>query len=209
MNNFPLTNRSLGLLGFLGAHYMLVAPMLSMRYPTLAQTAFDGLIGLFFMLTWMGSLVGLIRLKAVGRSGFGRFIIRANLITLTVANVWNIYQAIEPNANTLLYKILDAFWPISMVMMLLVGIAVARVGTLRGWRRYVPLAVGMWLPLTALTGKLMGLALVNMAANADNAMLYVMVLSGLYASVCWSLLAYLVLSTPQPQPIRRIEAILV
>lgn len=72
-----------------------------MRYPALAQSAFDGLVGLFFMLTWMGSLIGFIRLNATGRSGFGRFIVRANLVTLTLANVWNSYPAIDPNANTL------------------------------------------------------------------------------------------------------------
>lgn len=175
-----------------------------MRYPGLAQSAFDGLIGLVFMLTWMGSLVGLIRLNATGQSRFGRFIIRANLLTLTVANIWNIYQAIEPNANTLLFRVLDAFWPISMVMMLLVGLTVACAGTLRSWRRYVPLAVGLWLPLTALLGKLMGLNPMNMAIDADKGTLYILVVSGVYASVCWSLLAYVVWSEPEPQPGRLI-----
>ena len=209
MNQFPLTNRTLGTLGFLGAHYLLIAPLLPMRYPALAQSAFDGLVGLFFMLTWMGSLVGLIRLNATGRSGFGRFIIRANLATLALANVWNIYEAIEPNANTLVYRVLDMFWPISMVMMLLVGITVARVGILRGWRRYVPLAVGLWLPFTMILGKAMGLALVNMSAQAADGTLYILLISGVYASVCWCLLGYVVWSTPKAQPIRRIEAILV
>ena len=72
-----------------------------MRYLALAQSAFDGLVGLFFMLTSMGSLIGLIRPNATGRSGFGRFIVRTNLVTLTLANVLNSYQAIDPNANTL------------------------------------------------------------------------------------------------------------
>ncbi|MCK8493742.1 hypothetical protein M0L20_17880 [Spirosoma sp. RP8] len=201
MNQFTLTNRTLGAIGLLGAHYMLIAPLLPMRYPALAQSAFDGLVGLFFMLTWMGSLVGLIRLNATGNSSFGYFMIRLNLLTLAIANIWNIYQALDPNANTVLYRILDAFWPICMVVMLLVGIIVVRAGTLRGWRRYVPLAVGMWLPLTALVGKLMGSALVHMDAVADNGTLYILLISGAYASICWSLLAYLVWTTPQPQPI--------
>lgn len=208
--NIPLTNRTFGLLGYMGAHYMLISPLGQMCYPALDHTAFDGLIGLFFMLTWMGSLVGLIRLKATGRSRFGRFIVRANLATLALANVWNIYQAIEPHANTRLYWFLDAFWPISMVVMLLVGITVVRVSVLRGWRRYVPLAVGLWLPLTALLGKLLSLPLFNMSAAGGDASLYILVISGLYASVSWCSLAYLVRSTPMPhQPIRRIEAILV
>ncbi len=207
MNNFPFSNRTLGILGFLGAHYMLIAPLLPIRYPALAQSAFDGLIGLLFMLTWMGSLLGLIRLNVMGHSSFGRFIIRANLVTLALANIWNLYQAIDPNANTILYRVLDLFWPISMVMMLVVGIMVVRVGTLRGWRRYVPLAVGLWLPLTALLGKLMGIALGNIEAQAVDSTQYVLVLSGVYASIGWCSLAYLIWSTPEPQPMRQIEAI--
>lgn len=207
MNTFSLSNRTLGTLGFWGAHYILLAPLLPMQYPALAQSAFDGLLGLGFMLTWMGSLLGLIRLQATGHSAFGHWVIRANLITLTLANVWNIYQAIAPNANTLLYRILDTFWPISMGMMLLVGITVARVGKLHGWRRYVPLAVGLWLPLTALLGKLMSLSLVNMGASTEGSILYILIGSGLYASLSWSLLAYVVWSQPTPQPMDRLQAI--
>ncbi len=207
MHKFPLSNRTLGTLGFLGAHYMLLAPLLPMRYPALAQSAFDGLLGLAFMLSWMGSLLGLMRLQATGQSTFGHWILRANLVTLTLANVWNIYQAIAPNANTLVYRLLDLFWPISMGMMLLVGIAVARVGKLGGWRRYVPLAVGLWLPLTALLGKLMSLPLFNMGTSAQDGTLYILLGSGLYASVSWCLLAYVVWSQPTLQPLYRTEAI--
>lgn len=209
MNKFPLINRTLGTIGFIGAPLMLLGPLLPIIYPALEKTAFDGLSGLVFMLTWMGCLVGLIRLNATGNSAFGRFIIRANLATLTLANCWNIYQAIEPGANTPLYWFLDAFWPISMVMMLLVGITVARVGRLRGWRRYVPLAVGLWLPLTAFVGKLMSLPLVNMSANGSDANQFAMIFSGIYATICWGLLAYLVRITRQPVRAGRIEAILV
>lgn len=156
------------------------------------------------MLTWMGSLLGLIRLNVMGHSSFGRFIIRANLVTLAIANIRNLYQAFDPNANTILYWVLNLFWPTSMLM---AGILVARVGTLRGWRRYVPLAVGLWLPLTALLGKLMGIALGNIEAQAVDSTQYVLVLSGVYASIGWCSLAYLIWSTPEPQPMRQIEAI--
>ncbi|UFH57688.1 hypothetical protein [Spirosoma sp. KNUC1025] len=61
MNTFPVSNRPLGTLGFLGAHYMVLAPLLPMRFPALAQSAFDGLLELAFMLSWMGRLLGLIR----------------------------------------------------------------------------------------------------------------------------------------------------
>lgn len=191
MNHFPLTNRTLGILGLVSAPFLSVGMLLTELYPALKQTAFDGLSGLFFMLPWMGCLVGLLRLRATGDTAFGRNIILANLATLTLANAWNLYNAVQPWANTPLFFFLDAFWPISMLAMLLVGITAVGAGTLPGWRRYVPLAVGLWLPFTALVGTLAGLLIPASGLLA-------MSLSGLYATVCWGLLAYIVLTTPQP-----------
>ena len=199
MNRFPLSNRTLGTLGIINAPFLLISMILIERYPDLKKTAFDGLSGLIFMLPWMGSLLGLIRLNATGSSAFGRWIIRINLVTLTLANFWNIYNAVEPWANTPLFWFLDAFWPISMLAMLVVGITVARVGVLSGWQRYVPLAVGLWLPFTALAGELIGVILPAVAPlSAPHSMLYAMITSGVYAAVCWGLLAYIVRTTPQP-----------
>lgn len=178
---------------------MLIGMLLMEQIPELKKTAFDGLSGLVFMLPWMGSLVGLMRLKATGYSSFGRWIIPANLLTLTLANCWNMYNAIEPWAGTPLFWFLDAFWPISMLTMLLVGITVAREGVLQGWLRYVPLAVGLWLPFTALLGKLTALLLPRLAPSiASGGMLIALTLSGVYATVCWGALGYLVRTVPEP-----------
>ncbi|WP_461117348.1 hypothetical protein [Spirosoma jeollabukense] len=195
-----MNNRTLGTFGLAGAPAFLLSMLLPVLYPGLAKTAFDGLSGFVFMLTWMASLVGLIRLNATGNSFFGRFIIRANLVTLTLANFWNIYQAIQPWANTRLYWFLDAFWPISMLTMLLVGITIARVGRLQSWKRYVPLAVGLWLPITALTSSLAGLPMFAGPAQQFDSKFYTMLFSGLYSAVCWGLMAYVVRSTVEYKP---------
>ncbi|GAB3490372.1 hypothetical protein GCM10027341_02030 [Spirosoma knui] len=194
MNTLPLNNRTLGTTGLICAPFMMISMLLMEQFPDLKKTAFDGLSGLVFMLPWMGSLVGLLRLNAAGNSLFGRWIIPANLITLTLANCWNVYNAVEPWAGTPLFWFLDAFWPISMLTMLLVGITVARAGVLQGWRRYVPLAVGLWLPVTALAGKLTELIVSPGAAGGT---LIAMSISGIYGTVCWGLMAYLVRTTPQ------------
>jgi Na+-translocating ferredoxin:NAD+ oxidoreductase RnfE subunit len=46
-----------------------------------------------------------------------------------------------------MFFILDLFWPLSNVFMLVLGIVIAIKGVLKGWRRYVVLAVGLWLPV--------------------------------------------------------------
>ena len=204
LNNFPVSNRTLGTLGLIGAPTMLIGIVLPMYFPYLKNTSFDGLSSLFFMLTWMGSLVGLNRLKATGNSFVGRTIIQVNLVTITFANGWNIYQAIAPNANTPLYWFLDAFWPISMVAMFLVGLTVVRAHNLRGWQRYVPLSVGLWLPLSALIGNLLAMIPSGWISTVD-ASHYGQFFSGFYAALGWGTLAYIVRLTPQSFQITRFQ----
>lgn len=184
----------------------MIGMLLMEQFPELKKTAFDGLSGIVFMLPWMGSLVGLIRLEATGHSVFGRWIIPANLLTLTLANCWNVYNAITPWANAPLFWFLDAFWPISMLTMLVVGTTIAWVGKLQGWVRYVPLAVGLWLPFTILVSQLTNKALtISLSSNSSGSMPIALILSGLYATGCWGLMGYLVRTVPHTQHAEMVE----
>ncbi len=69
--------------------------------------------------------------------------------------------------------------------MLVVGITVIKAKVLTGWKRYVPLVVGLWFPLTMLTMALAG-------RNAQ-----IMVFVPYYTAVAWSSLAIVVLTTRQ------------
>ncbi|UFH56837.1 hypothetical protein [Spirosoma sp. KNUC1025] len=107
-----------------------------------------------------------------------------SLVSLVLADIWNVYEIILPNHNTWLYYFLDSFWPISNVVMLGVGIAVVRAGRLTGWKRYVPLLCGLWLPLTILltfTLPAVGFALSNG-----------------YTLIAWTLLAIVVRTSHKP-----------
>lgn len=93
--------------------------------------------------------------------------------------------------------------------MLLIGITVALAGRLPGWRRYVPLAVGLWLPVTILMGTLPD----QIGVSKPTALPYTMLLSGIYATVGWGLLAYVIRSNyrtgrsgGKEQPQRRPDA---
>jgi hypothetical protein len=67
-----------------------------------------------------------------------------------------------------------------------VGIAVIAARGLPGWRRYVPLAAGLWFPFTVLC-----MALLGSWEAAKPA-------SSLYTAVAWTVLAVVVLTTPAP-----------
>jgi hypothetical protein len=96
---------------------------------------------------------------------------------LGLANVSNLYQMLLPGHSSALFFALDAFWPLSNLAMVVVGIAVIGAKVLSGWRRYVPLAVGLWFPLTML-----GVALVG---RTSPYLFYV----PYYSALAWMLLA--------------------
>jgi hypothetical protein len=54
----------------------------------------------------------------------------------------------ERDYSNPLFAALDACWPLSNVWMLAIGITALRARVLHGWKRYVPLIVGLWFPIT-------------------------------------------------------------
>jgi hypothetical protein len=94
-----------------------------------------------------------------------------------LANVSNLYKLLLPDYASPLFFAFDLFWPLSNLAMVVVGIAVIRAKGLPGWRRYVPLAVGLWFPLTML-----GVVLVG---RTSPYLFYV----PYYSAIAWTLLA--------------------
>jgi hypothetical protein len=121
--------------------------------------------------------VALHRLGAAGKSRFGRILLPVVMVMLGLANVSNLYKLLLPDYQSALFFAFDMFWPLSNLAMLVVGIAVIRAKKLPGWRRYVPLAVGLWFPLTML-----GVALVG---RTSPYLFYV----PYYSALAWTLLA--------------------
>jgi hypothetical protein len=191
-----MNNRILGIAALIGAPFLCINTYIhvqdmgggKMVYNT---TSLSGFFDLLYISGWLCSIIGLQRLGAAGYDRFGRIIIPVSLITLGLADCWNVYEMILPNHNTILYRILDAFWPISNVVMLGVGIAVVRAKQLSGWRRFAPLACGLWLPVTALTG------VIPMPGNMG---LHV---SNLYSAITWALLALVILTSRESE--RRLQ----
>jgi hypothetical protein len=87
---------------------------------------------------------------------------------------------LQVGLHTKLYFILDLFWPVSNIWMLATGLTVVTAKRLQGRMRYVPLIVGLWVPVT--------LPLIGIWGMQSPAML----ISGLYSTVAWTLLGVVV-----------------
>jgi hypothetical protein len=126
-------------------------------------------------------------LGALGKGRFGTILFTLQIIFLSLAQLWNLYELLQPGAGTRLYYLLDMFWPVSNLCMFVTGLTIAIKGYVKGWKRYMPLAAGFWLPLgvmnwaifsrtagmllftniySAVTWALMGLAVVLLAREA-------------------------------------------
>jgi hypothetical protein len=178
-----MNNKTLGTLALAGAPFLGLGMTVEQLYKPLHDSWFTGIWGLLYISAWLCSITALRRLEVTGRSRFGKGILRVITATLVIANVSNVYQLLFPGEKTISYYVLDAFWPISNLIMVGVGITVIVVRGLPGWRLYVPLAAGLWFPFTALCMVLLG----SWEAATP--------VSSLYTAVAWSVLALVVRTT--------------
>lgn len=178
-----MNNRTLGIIGILCSPFLMINTLHD-DFRLDAHSSYGGLFGLIYMSGWICSLIALRRMGAMGKGKFGSIIFTLQIIFLSLAQLWNLYELLQPGAGTRLYYLLDMFWPVSNLCMFVTGLTIAIKGRLKGWKRYMPLASGFWLPLgvinwaifsrtpgmllftniySAVTWALMGLAVVLLA----------------------------------------------
>jgi hypothetical protein len=165
----------------LGTITMLAAPFLFFQMYTgqkagVYNTSLGGLFDLFYMAGWLCSIYGLYRLQALGTKRDGMVLFAVQVTLLCVANVWNVWVIIDPANESTLFYVLDMFWPLSNVCMLVLGIVAAMKGVLKGWTRYAPLLCGLWLPVVMLANTIAGQTPVTFALAAS------------YSTIAWAVL---------------------
>ena len=170
------STKTLGALGIAGAPFL----FLEMNAYDNANTRLTGVYDLLYMIGWMCSIAALLRLRAAGSKKWGIAVFYIQLFFLALANISNVWVIIHPNSGSGLYRVLDLFWPISNVWMLACGITIIVNAGLQGWRRYVVLLAGIWLPITMLTGMTAGKSLVTFY------------ISGLYSVITWAFMGWAV-----------------
>jgi hypothetical protein len=178
-----MNNRILGCIGMVGAPFLLIDTV-SNGFYLYNHSSLSGLYNLIYITAWICSIVGLWRAGAFGNSKTGRWMYFIQLFFLALANAWNAYELIQPGAGTPLYYVLDTCWPLSNICMLATGITLLRAGRLPGWKRFVPLLVGLWLPI--------GFLLWAIFSRTPAVLLAV----NIYSAVMWFLLGLTVFLSP-------------
>ncbi|PSR56868.1 hypothetical protein AHMF7605_26895 [Adhaeribacter arboris] len=179
-----MNNKTLGILALVGAPFYFIGMYTEHGlYPNLNETWFTGAWALTYMLGWMCSIVALQRLKVTGNTRFGRGILWVVLGTLTLANMYNLAQLVLPTHLFRYFIFLDAFWPMSNLMMLVIGITAFGSKRLKGWKRFVPLLVGFWFPVSVPAVFLFGQTFLGF------------MIGGVYSIIAWPLLAVMILTT--------------
>lgn len=146
-----MSNQLLGMLALIGSPWLFIGTYLEHRVPHLSDSWFTGVWGLLFISGWICAAIALKRLGATGRSSFGKTILLILLLSLCMANVSNVIQLIVERDKPAYFIFFDLFWPLSNIIMLIVGVKVLAIKGLPGWKRYIPLATGFWFPLALLS----------------------------------------------------------
>jgi hypothetical protein len=97
-----------------------------------SNTSLSGVCDLIYMTGWMCTIISLLRMNATGFNNKNKIILYVQLGTLTVAQIWNVWTIADPQNGNPLYFILDFFWPISNITLLIVGIVIAVKSVLHG-----------------------------------------------------------------------------
>jgi hypothetical protein len=108
------------------------------------------LTGLAFQLGVFALLTVQIRTAATGLSRVSRIMLKVELVLLGLAAVWSLLHGVlpDPARDHVALSILDAFWPLSMLGMMIIGIKLAVAGRWRGPLRWWPLIAESWAVVT-------------------------------------------------------------
>ncbi len=162
----------------MGAPFLGIDMLTGVFFPDFVEANpwFSGFTGLLYITGWLASMEGLRRLLDTPTRDLSWYAIRIVMFTLVIADVSNIWAMVSTQKPVLFY-ILDAGWPVSNLLMLLVAWAVFRSGQLKPYGPLVTLAMGLWLPVSLLLGRS------NVAFCID----------GIYSALVWVLFAWVVM----------------
>lgn len=85
---------------------------------------------------------------AMGPSRWRRYLLNAEIVAVVLAFMWTVPFGINPNrSDTAVLMVLDVFWPLSMVGLIVVGVAVLRAARWPVPARYLPLVASLLIPV--------------------------------------------------------------
>jgi hypothetical protein len=179
-----MNNRTLGTIAMICSPALFIEGLLTLENP---NHIIVGIASAVFMLGWICTNLAMQQMQAAGTGNGGRWILRVQLVGLVLAMLFGVIEAaaLLPEDN-LIFVITDMAWPLSMVFMIVVGIAVIRANRWAGWQRFSPILCAAWLPIALLIG---------MGAESNPALANASMLVGFgWTFVFWFILALVVRS---------------
>lgn len=168
-----MNTRLFTLAALIGAPFMCIGVYVEAKFPGLGQPWWTGIWGLLYITGWLAGMEVMRRLRLTGESRFGKQAVVLVMVSLFVADISNVWQLVAPDYKPSLFWALDIFWPVSHVMMLFVGFATVRARALSRYQTWLPVAMGLWFPLT-------------MALSQTPVVLH---FSNIYSLFAWTLMA--------------------
>jgi len=145
--------RFLGLVGMLCAPGMLIDA--GVRYAKgdtgEGVIASSSIVGLFYLAGWTASMIGFRQLRLTGNGVIARIVFWVQMVGLTLAAGQQIMELIGTPAvlHSRFFGICDTAWPLSHLLMLVVGGMVLATGRVHAFARFAALGSGLALPATA------------------------------------------------------------
>ena len=184
-----MNNRMLGAIGIIGAPAMLISTFID---PDGTMPVVMGIASMIFMLGSFASHIGLWRIAATGTRWWGRAPLAVQIILVSLAFLFGVFEATGiVGEENILFTITDIAWPLSMVWMLLVGIAALVARRLPMPHRLAPLLCGFSFPSTMVITSVMGTSLQGWVSS----LIFFSMLT-----VFWALLGLVVM---QSEPVRQ------
>jgi hypothetical protein len=118
-------------------------------------------VGLLFLLRTLW------RTRALGEGRIARFVLRAEAVAVALAMASTASDGLGlTDFDKVGYLVLDAFWPLSMVGMFLIGIRIAIAGRWKGVSRFWPMVAESWAVVVIPTLGIFGDAAAHVVACA-------------------------------------------
>lgn len=150
-----MNKKRIGVLAMLSSPFLALDLLINGSFDNYHPTSLGGLYSFIYMTGWLLCVLALYYTHA-SASQRVKTVLVIQIIFLCLAEVWNVYSIIDPRANNIVFRIVDVFWPVSNAFMLVTGAVILSAKKLTGWQRYMPLAVGFWLPIAVVSAIILG-----------------------------------------------------
>ncbi len=153
------------------------------------------ILDILYMAGWICTMFSFIRMQVNGTKKAARILLYIQVSFLFLAGSSDLVSISKIPIPENLFFYWDLFWPLSNCMMLVTGISIAVAGRLHGWKRWIALMAGLWLPVTMF---------IRFYLSSSEYMAYV---GGTYSLLMWGLMAYVAYYNNEQQIVYKTEKV--